>query len=432
MDNMAIQTARLPNAYHPYPAHVPTMTIMVTHRGQEYPVTIPAVSTLYDLSQRVAGPPLSVPVANQKFIIAPGPGFIRPPTAPTRRGDPNHVPLAPLVPGDPDTESDEEARRNPSRPETQQRKITLLGATAQQVADLTADIARARGPHQSAAGARGRGPRRGGGDGDRRAGRLLGAMGQSRAAEAQQRRLGGVAGVGGGEDYGFGGVRVMAGFGDAERARGLLEALRGDRGIREAMRRWRFRVGQLVEMDPAENTTATARTLGLNRNRGEVIELRLRTDRYDGFRHYGGIRKTLCHELAHNVWSEHDANFWTLCREIEAFVQQQSWNVGRRVGGDDVEFYEPPDDEDEHVDGGGWIGGVRAVGGAAPLTGMTRGEAMARAAEERMRSSGPGLLDEVRAAMDRRESERTTEEMRAAEREAEEREAEANGDGAAQ
>src|SRR6202012_704827 len=162
------------------------------------------------------------------------------------------------------------------------------------------------------------------------------------------------------EGYGFSDVRPMRGYPDAHHALALLEALRRDRGIREAMRRWGFRVGLLTEMDPILNTTAQSRTLGLNRNRGQVIELRLRTDRYDGFRHYYGIRRTLCHELAHNVWSEHDSNFWTLCREIEAYVQQQSWNSGRRIGGDDVDFYHPPDDSDEdeaedaHVDSGGW------------------------------------------------------------------------------
>ena len=194
-------------------------------------------------------------------------------------------------------------------------------------------------------------------------------------------------------------MRALGGFADAGRARELLDALREDRGVREAMRRWRFRVGALVEMDPAENTTAQSRTLGLNRNRGEVIELRLRTDRYDGFRHYGGIRKTLCHELAHNVWGEHDARFWTLCREIEAHVQQQSWNVGRRIGGDDAEFYQPPEDEDEHdehVDAGGWVGGTYVLGGSAASPGMTRANAIALAAETRVALDGARARARVR------------------------------------
>lgn len=43
-------------------------------------------------------------------------------------------------------------------------------------------------------------------------------------------------------------------------------------------------------MEPLSNTTSThegtTRLLGLNRNAGEVIELRLRTDAGDGYRAY--------------------------------------------------------------------------------------------------------------------------------------------------
>ena len=41
--------------------------------------------------------------------------------------------------------------------------------------------------------------------------------------------------------------------------------------------------------------------LGYNRNKGQEICLRLRTDDYAGFRKYLAIRKTLVHELTHNV-----------------------------------------------------------------------------------------------------------------------------------
>ena len=48
--------------------------------------------------------------------------------------------------------------------------------------------------------------------------------------------------------------------------------------------------------------------LGLNVNAGQAIKLRLRTDRYDGFRTYKEVRRVLCHELTHNVWGDHDNN----------------------------------------------------------------------------------------------------------------------------
>ncbi len=160
------------------------------------------------------------------------------------------------------------------------------------------------------------------------------------------------------------------------------------------MRTHKFSVGLLTEMDPAAHTTHESRTLGLNRNRGEVIELRLRTDAYDGYRDYKTIRKTLCHELAHNVWGEHDRNFWDLCRQIEREVERGDWTSGgRALTGQ--EFYEPSGgDGEESVDHGGWTGGEFVLG-AAPTTvtegaagsgaGLSRRDILARAAESRMR-----------------------------------------------
>jgi len=70
------------------------------------------------------------------------------------------------------------------------------------------------------------------------------------------------------------------------------------------MQRHKFSVGVLTELAPHENPEL----LGLNVNSGQAIKLRIRTDTYDGFRLYMDIRKVLCHELAHNVWSDHDDN----------------------------------------------------------------------------------------------------------------------------
>ena len=111
----------------------------------------------------------------------------------------------------------------------------------------------------------------------------------------------------------------------------FLERLRDDPGIRATMQKHKWRVPLLTEMNPAEHTTHESRTLGLNRNGGEVIELRLRTDAYDGFRDYKTIRRTLCHELTHNVWSEHDARFWKLCGEVEREVEGADWTRGGRL-----------------------------------------------------------------------------------------------------
>ena len=69
-------------------------------------------------------------------------------------------------------------------------------------------------------------------------------------------------------------------------ARDLLERLKYDRGIIAIMKKYKWSVGALVEMDPLEHTYVDHKTLGLNRNKGEVIELRIRTDEYAGFRQY--------------------------------------------------------------------------------------------------------------------------------------------------
>ena len=144
------------------------------------------------------------------------------------------------------------------------------------------------------------------------------------------------------------------------------------------------------------HTTHESRTLGLNRNKGEVIELRLRTDAYDGYRDYKTIRKTLCHELTHNVWGPHDRNFWDLCKKIEREVERDDWTRGGRSVGNQ-EFYEP-EEQEEVYDHGGWTGGEFVLGGGGSTgeqtrtTGMgggegslSRREILAKAAEERMK-----------------------------------------------
>jgi hypothetical protein len=196
--------------------------------------------------------------------------------------------------------------------------------------------------------------------------------------------------------YTFHTVRPLQHLPRPERSLALLERLKADPGIRAAMRRHKFSVALLTEMDPAEHTEhgrdgATTRVLGLNRNKGEVVELRLRTDARDGYRAYRSVRDTLCHELAHNVHGPHDADFWALCRTIEREVAAADWKSGGRAVGEE-EFAPARGEEEggeEVMDHGGWTGGEFVLGGgnrnvaAEPLS---RREILARAAEERIRS----------------------------------------------
>lgn len=197
--------------------------------------------------------------------------------------------------------------------------------------------------------------------------------------------------------YTFLRVEPLQGYTNPERSRAFLERLKNDPGIRASMRKHEFTVGLLTEMDPAANTQSshegTTRLLGLNRNHGEVIELRLRTDAYDGYRDYKTIRNTLCHELAHNVHGPHDRKFWDLCHQIEREVQAADWKSGGHSVGDG-DYYESP--EDDVPDHGGWTGGTYVLGGSGDGAGtggssgagaISRRDVIAKAVEERMRRS---------------------------------------------
>lgn len=98
------------------------------------------------------------------------------------------------------------------------------------------------------------------------------------------------------DKYTFGPIQVLPEFQEQDKARAVLERLKNDRGIIGIMKLHKWQVGALIELSPAQKTI-----LGYNRNKGELIALRLRTDDLEGFRHYDAVRKVLLHELAHNV-----------------------------------------------------------------------------------------------------------------------------------
>lgn len=101
-------------------------------------------------------------------------------------------------------------------------------------------------------------------------------------------------------------------------AAALLKRLAEDPAIVHIMEQHKFSVGLLTELAPHEHPEL----LGLNKNAGEAILLRLRTDRYDGFRLYAEVRRVLCHELTHNVWGDHDDNFKTLNSRLNREVAE--------------------------------------------------------------------------------------------------------------
>lgn len=195
------------------------------------------------------------------------------------------------------------------------------------------------------------------------------------------------------QKYTFLQVRPLNGLPHPERSQTLLMRLKNDPGIVFVMKKYKFSVDLLTEMEPLANTQTshegTSRTLGLNRNKGEVIELRLRTDVHDGYRHYDTIRKTLCHELAHNVHSNHDSAFWTLCHQIEREVKAGDWKSGGQTIGESSRYTisgQDNQEEDDHEDEGGWTGGEFVLGGVRDTpAGLTRRQILANAALERQK-----------------------------------------------
>ncbi|KAF2840286.1 WLM-domain-containing protein [Patellaria atrata CBS 101060] len=262
------------------------LQLTITHHGTPHIFTLPSTSTISDLSTAISND-LSIPSSHQKLLITPRVGLLRAPFK-----DPT-LPLSTLT----------------------SKKILLMGSTAAEVSQITSasttsheqSLRRAAGgPIKPATPSR--------------------THNLTRTLEEAQ--------------YTFHTLRPLPYLPDPSRSLALLSRLRSDPGIKATMRRHKFSVPLLTEMDPAAHTTHASRTLGLNRNRGEVIELRLRTDAGDGYRDYKTIRRTLCHELAHNVWGEHDGRFWELCRRIEREVERDDWTRGGRSVGEEV-FYEP-------------------------------------------------------------------------------------------
>lgn len=81
------------------------------------------------------------------------------------------------------------------------------------------------------------------------------------------------------DEYGFASIEVLPGFADGDAARAILERLAADPGIASVMRARRWRVPVLGEMYPEGRVgTDPVCVLGYNVNRGQRINLRVRTD----------------------------------------------------------------------------------------------------------------------------------------------------------
>ncbi|KAL4555452.1 hypothetical protein LXL04_038071 [Taraxacum kok-saghyz] len=116
----------------------------------------------------------------------------------------------------------------------------------------------------------------------------------------------------------------------------LMHTLAADRGIVAVMNKHKWRVGIMTEMAPEGYVgVSPVCILGLNKNKGEEISLRLRTDDLKGFRKYQSIKMTLLHELAHMVFSDHDANFKALDSQLNQEANALDWtrSTGHTLSG---------------------------------------------------------------------------------------------------
>jgi len=330
------------------------VSITLTHHGKEHTFDLASNATVSDLVADIQDV-LHIPIDNQKLMVAKL-GVLKAPF-----GD-----------------------ANTSRPvaDLENKKITLLGTSSAEIASLQAASEKAAAREAHLASAR------------RNLPKAYSRHDQKRAQEDSQ--------------YTFMTLRPLPNLPHPERSLAFLERLKNDPGIRAAMREHKFSVGLLTEMDPLSYTESnhegTTRILGLNRNRGEVIELRLRTDAYDGYRSYKVIRNTLCHELAHNVHGPHDRQFWDLCHQIQREVAKADWKSGGHSVGES-DFYEPS--EEIAYDHGGWTGGEFVLGGGGPSSGagtstaaasgagatLSRREIIAKAAEERLKKQKQAQAD---------------------------------------
>ncbi|KAL7000004.1 hypothetical protein U1Q18_001154 [Sarracenia purpurea var. burkii] len=109
-----------------------------------------------------------------------------------------------------------------------------------------------------------------------------------------------------------------------------MHMLAADPGIVAIMNKHRWRVGIMTEMAPEGYVGVSPKCiLGFNKNHGEEISLRLRTDDLKGFRKYESIKKTLLHELAHMVYSEHDQNFYALDKQLNEEASTLDWTKSK-------------------------------------------------------------------------------------------------------
>ena len=120
--------------------------------------------------------------------------------------------------------------------------------------------------------------------------------------------------------------------------------------------------------------------MGFNRNRGQEIHLRLRTDDWCGLRPYEKVVEVLLHELTHNRFDEHDDDFKALNSELQREYRANLDSFrGARATADGPVAAASPETMEVEVDAGHTLGGGEAA--AADARAAAAQAAARRAAE---------------------------------------------------
>ncbi|XP_006659554.1 uncharacterized protein LOC102704355 [Oryza brachyantha] len=183
-----------------------------------------------------------------------------------------------------------------------------------------------------------------------------------------------------------------------------MHMLACDPGIIAIMNKHRWRVGIMTEMAPIGYVGISPKCiLGFNTNMGEEISLRLRTDDLKGFRKYESIKRTLLHELAHMVHSEHDANFFALNKQLNDEAASLDWTKsrghvlsGRKIfdSYEDEFVLEPDSTVVGHKLGGGSssLSSARVLSGAAAYKRLMNASANLEGSKDSVTISGKEIL----------------------------------------
>jgi len=194
---------------------------------------------------------------------------------------------------------------------------------------------------------------------------------------------------------GFGRIETLPMLPQRDTAKRMLTELSSDAGILACMAKHGWSVGCLAELYPEGKVGESAVcVMGLNQNKGQTILLRLRTDDLRGFRKMLSVRKVLFHELAHNVHSDHDNDFFRLMRRIERECNEMDWtrsngsstavSTGSRYNSSS---YDNNNDEaDAAIMGQLFLGGSGRLGGSSSgsADNLSARELALRAAIQRM------------------------------------------------